>query len=107
MFLPRRYYPVECNEVVVAQSTTANRGESAMGTLAGNKTIWGEEWGYDRASYDHFVGVDDRLPNREESEAGPVESPDSSRGLMSGLLLCALFWLLIGLAVVAWWMSRP
>lgn len=78
-----------------------------MGTLAGNKATWGEDWGYGHAGYRHYGGTAGMAPNQEENEASLAESPDSSQGLMSGLLVCALFWLLMGAAAVAWWLSRP
>ncbi len=71
-----------------------------MGTLAGDKPAWGDDWGYDRAGRRYLGDASEILPSREEGEQKELP-PD-----LSALLLCVVFWLLIGAAVVLWWMSK-
>lgn len=71
-----------------------------MGTLAGDKPAWGDDWGYDRAGRHYYGDASEILPSQEEGERQKL-APD-----LSALLFCFPFWLLIGVAAVAWWISK-
>jgi hypothetical protein len=70
-----------------------------MGTLAGNKPAWGDDWGYDRTGHHYLGDATEILATREEGAQQELP-PD-----WPALLLCVVFWLLIGSAVVLWWIS--
>ena len=71
-----------------------------MGTLAGGRPAWGEDWGYDRAGHHYFGDASEILPSREEGER------QESAPNLSALLICVVFRLLIGTAIVLWWISK-
>ncbi len=71
-----------------------------MGTLAGDKPAWGDNWGYDRDGRHYLGDASEILPSRGESEQQELASD------LSALLVCVVFWLLIGAAVVLWWISK-
>ncbi|HZC24949.1 MAG TPA: hypothetical protein VE866_16560 [Candidatus Binatia bacterium] len=72
-----------------------------MGTLAGNKPAWGDDWGYNRASNRNFGDLVEAVPRQREDAADRAESPEPSN--VSALLFCATFWLLLTVAAVLWW----
>lgn len=65
-----------------------------MGTLAGDKPAWGEEWGYGRSSYRYFGETLESTPDRE-GHSTPHPAND-----ISGLLFSVVFWVLLGAAII-------
>lgn len=59
-------------------------------------------WGYDPTGCWHGAAAE-VAPIREEPETEDDDPLAPARGTMWGLLFCAPFWLLIGLATAPWW----
>ncbi len=71
-----------------------------MGTLAGDKPAWGNDWGYDRAGRHYLGDATEILATREEGEQQQLPSDSSA------LFFCVAFWLLIGTAIVLSWITK-
>lgn len=71
-----------------------------MGTLAGDRPAWGEDWGYDRSDHHYFGDASEILPSREEGKL------EESAPNLSALFFCVAFWLLIGTAIVLSWITK-
>ncbi len=78
-----------------------NRKEDVMGTLAGDRPAWGEDWGYDRPGRHNYGDIAGVAPSTGKSAEHRDESTDSPDDL-SGLLVCTVFWLLLIVSAVSW-----
>ena len=76
-----------------------------MGTLAGDKPAWGEDWGYDRPGRQYCGDIADIAPRSREGAEGRDVSTDAP-GDLPRLLVCTVFWILLIAGAVLWWAGK-
>ena len=76
-----------------------------MGTFAGDKPAWGDDWGYDRVGRHFYGDIADIVPSTREGAEDRDEATDAP-GDLPRLLVCTVFWLLLIVDTVLSWAGK-